>query len=165
MSATCAITDKTGQWGESSIMTPRVAVEPNATNYADQAAPTSSVDGADLLQFLRVAYAPPQTEAEVAAQLSGDLVEFLRDFSSTAPRPMIAGMTGGDYQAPRRVLLAEGTGRRRAPVALASLAAASSLRALHPATATQLRVPPYVAELSGRGWIVGSGREVAEAAS
>jgi hypothetical protein len=164
MSATCATTDKTSQWGEASITTPRVAVAPSATNYADQAAP-SPVDGADLLQFLRVAYAPPQSEAELAAQFSGDLVSFLRDFSSTAPRPMVVGMTGGDYQAPRRVLLTEGSGRRRAPVALASLAAASSLRALRPAAATQLRVPPYVAELSGRGWIVGRGREVAEAAS
>ena len=164
MSATCVITDKTGQWGEASIMSPWLGVGPSATNYADQAVPIP-VDGADLLQFLRVAYAPPQTEAEVAAQLSGDLVKFLRDFSATAPRPMVAAMTGEDYQAPRRVLLTEGTGRRRAPVALASLAAASSLRALRPAVAAQLRVPPYVAELSGRGWIVGSGREVAEAAS
>jgi hypothetical protein len=164
MSAICAIADKTGQWGEASITTPGVAVGPSATNYPAQTAPPSSIDGADLLQFLRVAYAPPEPEAEVAAQLSGDLLEFLRDFSSTAPRHMVAGMTSGDYRAPRRVLLAEGTRRRRAPVALASLAAASSLRALHPAT-TQLRVPPYVAELSGRGWIVGSGREVAEAAS
>jgi hypothetical protein len=164
MSATCATTDKTGQWGETSIMAPRVAVGPSATNYVDQAVPIP-VDGADLLQFLQVAYAPPRTEAEVAAQFSGDLLKFLRDFSSTAPRPMVAAMTGGDYQAPRRVLLTEGTGRRRAPVALASLAAASSLRALRPAVAAQLRVPPYVAELSGRGWIVGSGREVAEAAS
>jgi hypothetical protein len=164
MSATCAITDITGQWGEASITAPPVAVGPSATNYGDNSLP-SPVDGADLLQFLRLAYAPPQSEAEVAAQFSGDLVKFLRDFSSTAPRPMVAAMTGGDYQAPRRVLLIEGTSRRRAPVALASLAAASSLRALRPAAATQLRVPPYVAELSGRGWIVGSGREVAEAAS
>jgi hypothetical protein len=77
---------------------------------------------------------------------------------------MVAGMTSGDYKAPRRVLLSEGTGRRRAPVALASLAAASSLRALRPATATQIRVPPYITEGSGRGWIVDGGRQVAEAA-
>jgi hypothetical protein len=73
-------------------MAPRVAVWPSATNYADQAVPIP-VDGADLLQFPRVAYSPPQTEAEVAAQLSGDLLKFLRDFSSTAPRPMVAAMT------------------------------------------------------------------------
>jgi hypothetical protein len=146
------------------MTTPQAEIVPSATNYADQAAP-SPVDGADLVQFLRVAYGPPQIEAELAGALRGDLLEFLRDFSAAAPRPVGAAMTRGDYQAPRRVLLTEGTGRRRAPVALASLAAASSLRALRPTMATLVRVPPYVAELSGRGWIVGSGREVAEAAS
>jgi hypothetical protein len=164
MSATCAITDITGQWGEGSVTAPRAAVEPSAPSYADGTM-ASPVDGADLLQFLRVAYAPPQTEAEMAVQLSSDLVKFLRDFGSTAPRPMGSGLTGAEYPAPRRVLLSEGSGRRRAPVALASLAASSSLRALRPAAAAQVRVPPYVAGLSGRGWIVGSGRELAEAAS
>jgi hypothetical protein len=145
-------------------MAPRDEIVPTATNYADQAVP-SPVDRADLLKFLRVAYGPPQTEEELAAELSGDLVKFLRDFGATAPRQLVGGMGAGDYQAPRRVLLNEGTGRRRAPAALASLAAASSLRALLPTTAAQVRVPPYVAELSGRGWIVSSGREIAEAAS
>jgi hypothetical protein len=163
MSATCAVTDKTSQWGETSIAVPRVAVGPNATGFADHA-PPSPVDGADLVRFLRDAYGPPQTDEELAEQFGGDLLNFLRDFSSTAPKPMVAGMTSGDYKAPRRVLLSEGTGRRRAPVALASLAAASSLRALRPATATQIRVPPYIAEGSGRGWIVDSGRQVAGAA-
>ena len=97
MSATCAITDITGQWGETSVPAPRAAVEPSAPSYADRAV-ASPVDGADLLQFLRVAYAPPQTEAEKAAQLSSDLVKFLRDFGSTAPRPMGSGMPGGEYQ-------------------------------------------------------------------
>jgi hypothetical protein len=163
MNATCVVADKTSQWGETSIAMPRVAVGPNATSFADHA-PPSPVDGADLVRFLRDAYGPPQTEEELAKQFGGDLLNFLRDFSSTAPKPMIAGMTSGDYKAPRRVLLSEGTGRRRAPVALASLAAASSLRALRPATATQIRVPPYIAEGSGRGWIVDSGRQVAGAA-
>jgi hypothetical protein len=163
MSATCAMTDKTSQWGETSIAVPQVRVGPDATGFADYTLP-SSVDRADLVRFLRDAYGPPQTEEELAEQFDGDLLNFLRDFSSTAPKPMIAGMTSGDYKAPRRVLLSEGTGRRRAPVALASLAAASSLRALRPATAISIRVPPYIAEGTGRGWIVGNGRQVAEAA-
>ena len=103
MSATCAITDKTGQWGETSIAMPRVAVGAERDRLRRTTAPPSPVDGADLVRFLRVAYAPPQTEEEVAAQFGGDLLEFLRDFSSTAPRPMVAGMTSGDYKAPRRV--------------------------------------------------------------
>jgi hypothetical protein len=78
---------------------------------------------------------------------------------------MVAGMTSEDHTAPRRVLLSEGTGRRRAPVALASLAAASSLRALRLATATHIGVPPHITEGSGRGWIVGSRGQVAEAAA
>jgi hypothetical protein len=162
MSATCAITDKSDRRGQASLTPTRVAVGPSATNYADKAAP-SPVGGADLLQFMREAYGPPETEAELAAQFGGDLLNFLRDFSSTAPKPIVAGMVNGDYQAPRRVLLSEGTGRRRAPVALASLAAASSLRALRPAVASQVRVPPYITKESGRGWIAGSGRQVAEA--
>jgi hypothetical protein len=163
MSATCVITDEIERRGEASISAPRAVIAPSATSYVDEAVP-SPVEGAVLLQFLRAAYGPPQTEAESAAELRSDLLKFLRDFGATAPRPVV-GMTTGDYQAPRRVLLTEGTGRRRAPAALASLAAASSLRALRPAAASQVRVPPYVAELSGRGWIVSSGREVAEVAS
>ncbi len=163
MSATCATTDKTSQWGETSRTASPVAVGPDATVSVVEA-PPSVVEGADLLRFLRDAYGPPQTEEELAAQFGGDLLNFLRDFGSSAPKPMVAGIISGDYKAPRRVLLSEGTGRRRAPVALASLAAASSLRALRPATAHQIRVPPYMAEGSGRGWIAGTGRQVAEAA-
>jgi hypothetical protein len=140
------------------------------SSTTDRTEPQGAVGGEELLQFLRVAYAAPDEatggrSGEANAELSGDLVDFLRDFSATAPRRLVKAAVAADQQAPRRVLLAEGRGRWRAPVALASLAAASALFELRPAPTAPLRVPPYITELTGRGWIASSAAPATRAAS
>ena len=157
------------------------------TMSATGAITVEKVDGedlrqSDLLQFLRDAYGGAADQAAVdqaavdraavdqaavdraaadeqssTAALGTDLLQFLRDFSLTAPRPRLALVARNDYQPPRRVLLSQNRGRRRGHVAhspFAGLGTQGTTRRPTPVPGRAgpcipVRVPPYISVLPG----------------
>jgi hypothetical protein len=96
-------------------------------------------------------------EQSSTAALGTDLLQFLRDFSLTAPRPRLALVARNDYQPPRRVLLSQNRGRRRGHVAhspFAGLGTQGTTRRPTPVPGRAgpcipVRVPPYISVLPG----------------
>lgn len=104
-----------------------------------------AIDGEALIQFLRDACTAPASDGPGTGHLGCDLVQFLRDFSTTAHRPMVfAPGARGERNGPRRALLREGGGRRRGFVARSLSAALSASTGDLPPTVVPLRVPPYI---------------------